>query len=198
MRAIWGWWACVLGLVSLSTGCSSSDGAKASLDCAWLAGQNCWKTTASLATSCLPPKAETGVLSADNSKCSYASGSVVTFAPPLVLPVPDSPNWNFTIANAAQPCLQYQESDTGFKLTVGDQTVSEALSGPIGLQIECPGGATYSNSNAFDLLNCGSDAGVTFGGLPGNAYSDTATSVSFSLIGASPTSSELSLFNCGK
>lgn len=188
-----------MGLVSIGTGCSSSDSkGGASLDCAWLDSDNCWKTTASAATGCLPPSGERGVLNADNSKCSYASGAVVTFASPLVLPVPDRPTWDFTISNGEQTCLQYQETGAGFKLTVGGQTVKEGSSGPLGLQIECPGGATYSDSNAFELFSCGADGGSLFGGLPGNTYFDSTTSLSFGLLGTSAMSGELELFNCSK
>jgi hypothetical protein len=185
-----------------STGGSGAGGNGAtsadSLDCAWLASENCWKTTATSASSCLPPATEHGVLNADNTSCTFASGAVVTFTQALVLPVPDSPTWNFTIANQGQTCLHYQETQTGFTLTVGSQTVKEASTGALGLQITCPGGASFSDSNAFDLLNCDSDAGL-FGGLPGNAYSETTTGLIFGLIGTSTTSSnELQLFNCSK
>ena len=90
--------------VSLGIACSSSNGGDgspaASLDCAWLAGNNCWKSTISDAQSCLPPKDETGILSADMKSCTYASGAVVTFDQALVLPVPDEPMWNFTVTSA--------------------------------------------------------------------------------------------------
>ncbi len=75
--------------------------------------------------------------------------------------------------------------------------MTEGGSGGLGVQIQTR--ASYSNSNAFELLDCGSDGGALFGGLPGNAYSDTETSVSLGLIGTSATSSnELQLFSCGK
>ena len=196
----------VVSLVCVGVGCSSSGGNGAggngagadTLDCAWLASDNCWKTTATSASSCLPPSAETGALNAGNTSCSYASGAVVTFTQPLVLPVPDSPTWNFTIANNGQTCLHYQETQAGFALTVGSQAVKEGGTGAFGLELTCPGGASYSNSNALGLLNCDSDGGI-FGGLPGNTYSDTDTSLTFGLIGTSTTSStELELFHCAK
>lgn len=180
-------------------GPNGSNGTGASLDCAWLASDNCWKTTATSASSCLPPATETGVLSSDNKTCTYASGAVVTFGTPLVLPLPDNPTWDFTIANGGQTCLHYADTGSGFSLTVGSQTVDEAVSGSLGIQVRCPTGAFYSTSNAFELFSCGGDGGPAFGGLPGNAYSDSMTSVSLGLIGTSSTSSnELSLFNCEK
>ena len=95
-----GYW-CAVGI-----NCGSSGGPSGTLDCAWGAGDNCWKTTASAAQSCLPSPSETGTFSADRSTCTYATGPVVTFTPPLTLPVPTSgATWNFTVANGATPCL---------------------------------------------------------------------------------------------
>ena len=84
-----------------SSGCGggSSGGSSASLDCAYLASDNCWKTTAAAASSCLPAESEIGMLSADGSTCTFATGDVVTFTPALVLPLPTAttPTWNFTV-----------------------------------------------------------------------------------------------------
>jgi hypothetical protein len=181
-------------------GCSGgSGGSSASLDCAYLASDNCWKTTASAATSCLPPSSEIGVLSANNATCTYASGDVITFDAPLVFPIPDSPNWKFTITTGTgQTCLHYEDTTAGLSLTVQGQAVTERLSGQQGLTLACPDGTSYTNSNALELLSCGDDGGVFFGGLPGDSWSSSNdVSVSFGLIGTSTTSSdELPLFNC--
>lgn len=188
-------------LVAVAVGCGSSGGGGggASLDCAWLAGDNCWKTTASKATTCLPPSAESGVLSADNHTCTYASGAVVTFSPPLVLPIPNSPTWNFTITDGGQTCLHYQKTATGFSLTVGSDTVTEESTGLLGIKLTCPGGMSYSNPSALDLFSCDADGGASFGGLPGDAWSSSGTNVAFGLIGGSSTSSnELQLFDCDR
>jgi len=192
----------IVGLLSFGAGCSSSDGEPAGgLDCAWLASNNCWKTTISSAASCLPSTAESGVLSADSRTCTYASGAVIAFATPLVLPIPDEEDrsWDFTITNQGQTCLHFQESETAFSLTVGSQTVAESSFGALGLQIECPAGDRYSNSNAFDLLSCNADSGAFFGGLPGNAYTHSGSSITFSLLGGSDASSNgVQLFSCRK
>lgn len=183
-------------LLAAGLGCSGSSdaGDDGSLTCEWLAGDNCWKQTANQATSCLPPESESGVLSADNSTCTYPSGAVVTFTPPLVFPLQSNPTWNFTITTGGQPCLHYEDSNGGFELTVADQTVSEGLSGAMGMRITCPDGVTHSTSNALGLLGCDSDSGLFFGGLPGNSWSSGTTSVSFSLLGAGP--SALQMFDC--
>ena len=185
----------ILAAVPLAIGCSSDGGGNnspppASLDCAWLAGNNCWKSTLSQAESCLPPKGETGTLSADMKSCTFASGAVVTFDSALVLPVPDDPVWSFTVTSGGQPCLRFQDTANGFTLTVNDQTVTEAAAG-LGIQVTCPDQTTFANSNGLDLLSC--DAGF-FGGLPGTAWSDSSTSVSFNLLGAATGSA--SIFRC--
>jgi hypothetical protein len=187
-------------LLAVGLGCSGgAGGPSASLDCAYLASDNCWKTTASAATSCLPPASETGVLSSDNATCTYASGDVVTFDAPLVFPIPDAPNWRFTITTGTgQVCLHYEDTSAGLSLTVQGQAVTERISGPQGLTLSCPDGTSYTNPNSLELLDCGDDGGASFGGLPGDAWSSSNDAgVSFGLVGASTTSSdELALFNC--
>ncbi len=180
-------------------GGSSSSGKK--LDCAYLAGDNCWKTTAAAATSCLPADSEVGTLSADGKTCTYASGTVVTFASALVLPLPDtgSTNWNFTVTGAdGQPCLAYKDDGNGgLTLTVQGQSVKEGAAGGLGVSLTCPDGTTYSNSNAFELFSC-PDAGF-LGGLPGATWSDTSTSISLALLATSSGGdSGLSVFSCQK
>src|SRR3982751_1956559 len=174
-------------MVAWGVGCSSggSGSGGGALTCEWLAGDNCWKQTATAATACLPPADEHGTVSADGRTCTYASGAVITFASPLVFPLPDDPTWNFTVSNAGQTCLHYEDVNSHLKLVVGDQTVTEAATGGLGLAITCPGGMTYSNANAFDLFNCDADGGGFLGGLPGIAASWSDSSVSLGLIGTS-------------
>jgi hypothetical protein len=200
---------CSSGSAGAGTGLTCDGGADASLTCDagagpaltcdWLAGDNCWKQTATAATACLPPTTETGALSADGRTCTYASGAVIDFATPLVLPLPNDPTWNFTISNGGQACLHYEDMTTGLKLVVGTETVTSKPSGVLGLTVTCPDGASYGNPNALQLLSCDADGGSFFGGLPGGAWSWTDTSVSFGLISTSSTSStELLLFDCSK
>jgi len=171
-------------------GCSSSK----SLDCAYLAGDNCWKTTVAKAT-CLPAAGTTGTLSADNASCAYASGQMITFTPALVLPLASGFNdWNFKVTTGGQPCLHYEESSGGFELTVGADAVSEMVSGGDGIDLTCPDGTTYSNSNALALLSC---PGGTFGDLPGNTTSSDSTSVTFGLINTG-TPSSVTVFDCSR
>jgi len=163
------------------------------LDCEYLASaENCWKTTTSAAVSCLPPANETGVLAADNASCTYATGQVITFDPPLVLPFASSPQWNFTIVTNGQPCLHYEDREDGFDLTVGNETVSERLEGR-GLELSCPDGTTVSSSNALELLSCPDS---NFGDLPGTTSSSGATSVRFGLLNTGMDT--LDVFDCSR
>lgn len=187
--------------ISLSAACGpSSDGGggAAALDCAWLAGENCWKTTASAAGSCLPPSSEKGQLSADNKTCVYASGAVVTFDSPVTLPVGDKPTFRFTVTSGGEPCLRYQKNDAGgFELTVQGKTVSERVlpGATAGLELSCPDGSAYSNTAALDLLGCDG----SFGGLPGTTWSSTSTSVTFGLMNvATGAKMSMPVFDCQK
>jgi hypothetical protein len=187
----------LLGSVALAFGCGSSDGqGGGNLDCAWLEGNNCWKSTTSAAETCLPPSDTYGTFSADNATCTYASGHVVTFTPPMSLPIVDgnSQAWDFTVTAAGKTCLHYQRtSNDEVTFTVGDQTYREGTSGAMGWQVTCPDGTRYANSNALELFGCPNG----LDGMPGNAYGDSDTSLSFSLLGTS-SSSNLSLFDCRK
>jgi hypothetical protein len=177
-------------------GCGSSGdngGGSGSLDCAWLAGDNCLKATGNVAQSCLPPSTATGTMSADGATCTYASGQVVTFTPALTFPIPDSQTWNFTVSSAGQTCLHYQETAGGdFSLTVEGQTFTTAATGATGIRFTCPDGTSYANSNAFSLLSCPGG----FDSIPGSAWSGSDSSVSLTLTGMS--SSDLPVFDCGK
>jgi hypothetical protein len=175
----------------LIAGCGGSD---EELSCEYLASpDNCWKTTATAATSCLPAEAETGVLAADNASCTYASGHVIAFASPLVLPLPNNAEWNFTVTANGTDCLHYVDSNDGFELTVGSDTVSEELAGAAGLELTCPNSTTFGNSSALALLSCPDS---NFGNLPGNTTSSSDTSVRFALLNTGVDT--LPIFDCAK
>jgi hypothetical protein len=142
--------------------------------------------------------AETGVLSTDGSTCTYATGEVVTFTPPLVLPLPDMPKWNFTVRDSSgEPCLSYiDDANGGITLTVRGQTVKETPQGALGLKLSCPDGTSFANSNAFTIFSC-PDAGL-LGDLPGAGWSYDATSVSLTLSGSATQSSDQPVFSCRK
>jgi hypothetical protein len=179
----------------LVAGCGGGGSSK-SLDCAYLASDNCWKTTAAQAASCLPAAGVMGALAVDNASCTYTTGQTVTFTPALVLPLPSGfKDWNFTVTMGGLVCLHYDESETGFTLTAGTDTVDEHVSPPAVIDLTCPDGTTYSNANGLDLLNC---PGGTFGGLPGNTTSSSSTSVTFGLLNADSTGNSTLVFDCSR
>jgi hypothetical protein len=184
-------------LVSVMTlawlGCGGGGSSGGGLDCAWLGGANCWKTTADEATACLPPTSAKGVLAADHKSCTYTTGETVTFTPAVELPPPDDATWNFTISKGGAECLHYENSKGNLKLVVMGHTVTQTSSG-LGLSITCPDGTTQSNGNFISLLDCNADAGVSFGGVPGHFISSTEVSLSVALIGTSANT--LPLFDC--
>ena len=178
-------------------GCGSSGTksgpAGAALDCAWLAGNNCWKTTTNLAAACLPPSTESGVLNASATACTYPSGAMVTFNVPLML-TSVQPTYDFSVTGAnGQPCLTFKSMDKGgFTLDVKGQTVTSAPNGT-GFTMTCPDGTKY-NGQVGDLLSC-SDASLSsilpsYGFLSGSTYK-------VSLSGTADPSTGLTLFSCG-
>jgi hypothetical protein len=195
--------ALVIGTAQLCGCGGSSSGSGATLDCAYVASDNCWKTTTAAALSCLPDSADIGTLSADGSTCTYASGHVVTFTPP-VLPLPTSTTttmaWNFTVTTGSgAPCLSYKDDGNGnLTLNVQGQIVKQTAPGGFGIALACPDGTTYSNSNGFNLLSC-PDASF-FSSLPGNAYSESTynggASISLSLTGVAGSDGSEPVFNC--
>jgi hypothetical protein len=185
-------------------GCSSGNAAGGSLDCGWLMGNNCWKSTASAAAACLPAASDTGTLSADGSTCTYASGQVVSFTPPVVLPLSDGNTWNFTVTSGGQTCLQFESTQsTSLKLVVQGKTFTETANAATGsLTYSCPDGSSVSTTNLIALLMCGSnaDGGQSFGGLPGYADSWSDNSISFGLESTStdPAAASVPVFSCSR
>ncbi len=176
-----------------AVGCGGGGTSGKPLDCTYLAGDNCWKTTASEAT-CLPMSGTRGALAADNSSCTYTSGQMVTFTPALVLPLAnDFKNWNFTVTAGGTDCLHYEESSAGFTLAVGADMVHESIVGAEGIELTCPDGTSYGNDNALNLLSC---PGGSFGDLPGNTTSSTDTSVTFGLINTGGSNNVITVFDC--
>lgn len=149
-----------------------------------------------MATSCLPPTSEVGVLSSNGATCTYASGDVVTFTPPLVLPTPLAGIWNFTVSTASgAPCLAYKDDGFGnIVLTVQGKTVKESTPNGMGVSLTCPDQTTYSSQTSFSAQAC-PDAGSLLA-FPGANYSISPSSVSLSLADTTDSYSGEPVFNC--
>lgn len=182
-------WVASIGAAALLAACGSKGG---ELDCAWLAGNNCWKTTAAAAASCIPGNTETGTLSSDGRTCTFSGGKTVSFDDPLVIPVPSDKQWKFTVNSNGQQCLRYEDTSTqSLKMTTEAGTVTESGSG-FGLSVSCPDRATYSTSNGWALLSCGGDAGLA--SFPGNSWYYSGNAVSFRILGTQNGS--MTIFSC--
>jgi hypothetical protein len=172
--------AAALSLVACGGSTSSSGG----LTCAWLGGSsNCWRSTAAAASGCLPSSADKGKLSADLKTCTYATGQVVTFNPPLTLPLPQDPTFDFTITSGGKACFSFQQpSQTSFSQTTsaGSSSVNASTGSEV---VSCPDGSSVSASEQQAIQDISCDGGI-FGGLPGTEWTSSATSVSFTLLGA--------------
>ncbi len=183
-------------LLLAAASCSSSSTPGAPLDCAYLASENCWKTTVHAALPCIPSGGGSGSLSADKRTCTYSSGEVFTFAQPVVLPATLDQNWDFTVAVFGQACMHFVWGGTSFTLDVGGQTVSSQLTPPAHLVLTCPDNVTHTLASLQAISNC-PDTGAA-GGLPGISVVSDSTYVNFGLVDTSSdlASSSVTLFNC--
>jgi hypothetical protein len=142
------------------------------LDCAWASGPNCWKAVLAPAMSCLPPASDVGTISADGTTCTYATGTTVTFAPPLMVGQ-GAKLARFTVTTGGSPCLTFAENDagTGGSVTTqgGTVSVTENVAAQ-SLTVTCADGSEYTGY-ARELASC--DAGVPSYGIgpPGSGQS---------------------------
>ena len=175
----------VIVIAAVACGSSKSDTV---LDCAWLASENCWKTTAAAAASCLPAAAGSGVLSADDLTCTYADGHVVTAPMSLLsLGMP-----SFTVTTGGQACLAWQSGSGAISMTTAAGTVTLTNNGST-ITISCPDGSSVSSSDAVaELQTCEPDAGP--GSLPGHRATSGSTAASFWISGTD--GGELLAYTC--
>jgi hypothetical protein len=181
---------------------ASPDAGVGLLDCAYLTGaNNCWRSTIAAAAGCLPSRTDHGTVSADGKTCTYASGPVVVFDNPLTASATDGP-WSFAVTSGGKECLRFTEpSSHDETLTTAAGTLSLALVGAqADLELTCPGGMTYSGSqanlagctNALPTVGIGSASSPS----PGDAGDAGGPwNVSFSL--GTGVSSETLVFQCG-
>lgn len=164
--------------------------AAGSLDCAWIAGDNCWKTTLSAASSCLPGSGATAAFSTDRQSCSYTGGPQVAFTGAVPNPVSADQLWNFTLATNGQTCLKLEQPDgSTFRLTTSAGTVTATASGSDEV-VTCPDGKRYAG-NGLALLDCGS-----LTNLPGRSSSYGTATADLSLLGGNTSNGAVHVFTC--
>jgi hypothetical protein len=87
-------------------------------------------------TSCLPPADAVGVLSADRMSCTYATGQVIAFDAPVLLPVPSGGSGapTFRLTTNGKPCVGYgregTSSITEYSVTTAGGTTTQTLTSP--------------------------------------------------------------------
>ena len=171
-------------LALVIAGCSKSP---AALDCAWLSGMNCWKTTLQPAAACAPPKNTSGMFDLRRKLCAYGEHALVSFTDAVPVSAAQTQRWNFIMLSAGAGCVKLEQPDdhtTRVTTSAGTVTVSAAGTDEV---ITCPDGTKFA-ANALSLLaSCGES------NLPGTFASGSGT-VSFSLLGGA--SGDVHLFNC--
>ncbi|HLK94053.1 MAG TPA: hypothetical protein VKZ18_29440 [Polyangia bacterium] len=166
------------------------------LDCAFLASDNCWKMTAAAAVPCLPAASEVGIFSADGTTCTYASGEVITFIQPLVLPLSQAGIFDLTVKGSdGTTCLAYQDDGFGnITLTVQGQTVRRLTNTyETATTLQCPDGTSYQNEKLFSPYVC-LDAGDV--GLPGSNYAISPSSLTLWLDDTPGSTYGQPIFSC--
>ena len=178
----------------------SPDAATSStLDCSWLTGPNCYKSTFSPALGCLPDPKARGTLSADGKTCTYATGQVIAFASPIMVPLPSMTPLNFTLTAGGVQCLKVNESGPNtFTITTSVGTFAWAASASDGsLSATCPDGTMYAAPETI-AIKAEACASKTTGG-PSTSVGGTSTDLSFYLGGTgSGAATYLQIFDCEK
>jgi hypothetical protein len=173
--------------------CGSSSGSAGNpIDCNWLAGSNCYKATVSATSACLPDSTTSGALSADGKTCTYPSGQVITFDPPVMMPLSADQLLHFTLTSGGTQCLKVDQGGSGsFTVTTTDGTFASTSQGGV-LTATCPDGSSYSvsGSNALALLSCDG------GGTPPSTASGSGTNTLQFWLGGLGTATLLPVFDC--
>jgi len=173
---------------------SSSGSPASTLDCNWLAGPNCYQSTVSAASGCLPDSNASGTMSADGKTCTYASGQVVRFDSPVTLPLPSQQYLSFTVTTGGTQCLEFTQSTSdNFTVTTSGGTFVWATQGDAE-SATCPNGSSFTTAGTkgdLALISC--DGGQ--GAPPGTAVVDGATTLQFLLFGLGSPSG-LPIFAC--
>jgi hypothetical protein len=178
------------------SGSPDAAGTMGAIDCNWLTGPNCYKSTFAPAVACLPDSKATGTLSVDGKTCTYASGQVITFSTPLTLPVPSGTLLNFTMTTGGGSlCLSVQQTtkDT-FGIATSAGAFAWAVTGDTAAAV-CPDKSTYvaTGSALLQAEVCASKST----GSPATSLSSDSTSVQYWLDGTGVGSTQLlPIFNC--
>jgi hypothetical protein len=136
-------------LLFLVTSCGNG---AADLTCEYLADPaNCWASAAAEAKACLPATAETGVLAADRSSCSFTNGARVLFDDPLPDYTEDLERFAFTIEKDDSSCARFVDTfQNRLELEAGGISATGQLHAGSRFVLSCGDGKSYEAD--FGLL----------------------------------------------
>ncbi|MFL5441529.1 MAG: InlB B-repeat-containing protein [Myxococcales bacterium] len=125
----------------------SASGSVVPIDCAWLQGENCWKTFLSSMAACTPVS---GTFSADRKTCTSSSGATVSFAHAVGSQA--QPPFDFSI----ESCVAVRESDASERIVrvaapAGTATLEHK---PSSLEVTCPDGSLNAILDPSTLYFC--------------------------------------------
>jgi hypothetical protein len=178
-------------VVACGTSGSSSGSPAGTLDCNWLTGPNCYKSTLSPALGCLPDPNAKGTMSADGKTCTYAGGQVIAFDNPVKLPLASKALLTFTVTSGGTQCLKVNQATNGFTVTTSAGSFVWTSDGGA-VSATCPDGSSYaaSEASALKALACASKVMNS----PSAGAGSTSTEMVFGLDGTGP--SHLPIFDC--
>ena len=123
-------------LISLSA-CGSGE-KSGPVDCAWLQGQNCWKSVVAAVVACRPPAGAQGAFSADRKSCAYASGPIASFPAPVANP--PEPPYNFSIGT----CVTVANPDSTTVQVSSSAGVARIRYLAQSREVTCPDGSVHT------------------------------------------------------
>lgn len=175
-------------------GSSHADGGASvhPLSCDLFTGNNCYATTVASAKACLPPASARGTFNADQSVCTYADGTTVTFPTGQAFP-PSMADFVFIVEKGRSTCLSLKKSGSTTTITVPAGTVVE---NDANYGFTCPDGTEYSETAGDEASAC--DAG---GSLPSPTLTVApGVELDVSLANLDPTAPghDLLVFQCGQ
>jgi hypothetical protein len=188
----WRTWMC-LSWMGLAAACGGDDEDEpdttlkgTAIDCSWFQGDNCYKQALATLETCT----ETGIgqFSADGARCTYPTGTTITFNKRVNLNDTLSQDWDYDMVTNFGKCMSYEDTTTGLRLETRDGAFVTEQVGR-GLQITCPNGQQFHMVRALDSLDCGLQ------NLPGRGVSRSGGLTSFSLSGG-PEGDFVSAFTC--
>ena len=152
------------------------------LDCAWLAGWNCWDRAVAEAKACAPQtwSGPYGGIYADyGHACYYPDGSAVFFEEPVTVPLSPWHQWSFSMEDPwGDTCAWCVETDTS--LTLGTASgVVDLVVDAAGMSVTCQDGTQYFHPNPDALYACPNADWE----IPGYWRDPVGASMTFGLVG---------------